>query len=261
MRADRVSRFYIVSFMGNRARRSLPLFLKSRYPSPRWARSFWEERAIDRYFEKAKGYMKSLMCEEAITTSISGIERGSAKCAFALAYTTLMIGTDGVMSEDEALDIFKHFYKKLKLMAHLGDAEAMYMIAQSIRLNFVEDDDDPYGEWLEGAADLGCEDARLLLKELDELDIPEEPEKRYDKHGIEIKECHATTMTLDLTSDASVCAFSEALSRDGAESIIRVEPDHQMILDYGIDEILAEDERRREIDNTEGNREDKWGGV
>ena len=216
---------------------------------------------MDKYLTRAKNYIDELKCEEAITACISGIERGSAKCAYTLAYMVFMIGTDNIMTEDEAQEIFAGFYEKLKALACNGDPEAMYMVAESIRLNLVEDEDESFGEWLERSASLGYEAAISLLNELYESEEPIEPEMRYDKHGIEIKECHAATMTLDLTSDASIRAFSESLSRDDAESVIRAEPDYQTLLDLGIDEVLEAEEKQREIDNTEGNREDKWGGV
>lgn len=106
--------------------------------------------------------------EDAVTAFIVGVERGFVKCAFGLCKTVISY-TVYTVSEEEAISIFTEVYSELKKLAQ-GDTEAMVMVAESLRLGFVDDEDEPYLFWLERAASLGNERAYAVLTELEEDD-------------------------------------------------------------------------------------------
>lgn len=137
-------------------------------------------KTIDRYYQKANQYIAQNQIEEALTTFISGVDKGCAKCAFGILQTTITYGSY-TMTEDEAISIFQSCYDGIKRLAETGDDEAMFIVAQSIRYGFVEDGDEPYLFWLQKAADLGNEEALILMHELDSDLLPlQQPEESED---------------------------------------------------------------------------------
>ena len=104
--------------------------------------------------------------EEAITTFVKGVDHGYFKCAYGIIHT-VMNHRLYTMTDDEAISIFSSAYSDIKLLAQEGDTEAMVMVAEGIRLGFVEDDDESYLFWLTKAAECGDKSAIDILKELD----------------------------------------------------------------------------------------------
>ena len=119
---------------------------------------------IDKYYQKANQYIKNNQIEEALTTFISGVEKGCAKCAFGILQTTITYGST-TMTEEEAISIFRSCFDRIKCLAEMGDDEAMVIVAESIRDGFVEDGNEPALLWLKKAADLGNQAAQKLIAE------------------------------------------------------------------------------------------------
>lgn len=126
---------------------------------------------IDTYYRKAIRFIELGDTEEAITAFISGVDHGFVKCAYGLLDTVIRYGSFTV-TEDEAISVFESNYPSLRLVAEEGDAEAMVMVAEGIRLGFVDDEDEPYLYWLKRAESLGEPKAYEILDELDESDDP-----------------------------------------------------------------------------------------
>ena len=125
---------------------------------------------IDKYYEKARRQIRNNTIEEAINTLIAGLDRGYAKCAFGVIDAVINYGSY-LMTDDEAISIFKSTYPDIKLLAEEGDAEAMVMVAQGIQYGFVEDEDEPYMFWLNKAREI---DDVQVIKMLDEMDVADD---------------------------------------------------------------------------------------
>ena len=126
---------------------------------------------IDIYYTKGMQQRENDQVEEALTTFINGVEHGSAKCAYGVVDTVVNYLTYTI-TDEEAIDLFREAYPKLKLMAEGGDAEAMVMVGEGIRYGFVDDDDTPFGLWLAKAAALGNAHAIKIMLEVEQSDDP-----------------------------------------------------------------------------------------
>jgi hypothetical protein len=126
---------------------------------------------IERYYIKGRALAEKNELEDAITTFLMGLGRGECKCAYGLLHA-LTHNCSYTMSEEEGISIFGSYYPQIKSLAQAGDTEAMFMVAEGIRLGFVEGEDEPYLFWLEKAASLGDPYAQDLLRELEETDDP-----------------------------------------------------------------------------------------
>ncbi len=187
--------------------------------------------------------------EKALTALIIGVERGCAKCAYGVAYLAHMLDSSQ-MSEDEAQRIFNPFYYQLKAMAEAGDDEASTMVAKSIFLGFVEDDES-YFEWLEGPLENNYPPAIELLREIEQSEesILEETEV-YDKHGMPILQESIIGCELDLSSDESIDHFTDLLHKKnlGNASALRGEVTKTELEDYNdIVELLEENKKQDEL--------------
>ena len=93
------------------------------------------------------------------------------------------------LTDDEALYIFESNYKDIKKLAEDGDAEAMVMVAESIKNGFAEDDE-PYMYWIQRASESGDAVAISLIREEeddgDDADLFDE--KTADKFVDQLKD-------------------------------------------------------------------------
>lgn len=122
-----------------------------------------EVSVIDKYYKTATTYLQHNNVERAITAFVAGLDNGSVKCAYGVLSAVTKYKSH-TLTDDEALDIFESNYKDIKKLAEDGDAEAMVMVAESIKNGFAEDDE-PYMYWIQRASESGDAVAISLIRE------------------------------------------------------------------------------------------------
>lgn len=115
---------------------------------------------MDKYYCSALKKRERKDIEGAIDDFIAGLARGHVKCAFGLLRLICEMGSN-TMGEEEAISIFSKVYPKIKEEAQAGDARSMFIVAEAVRLGFVEEEE-PYGFYLCEAASMGDEEAKEL---------------------------------------------------------------------------------------------------
>jgi hypothetical protein len=181
-------------------------------------------------------HMERNEVEQAITAFMVGLDRGECKCAYGIIHT-LTHDCSYTMSEEEGISIFRAAYPDIKRLAEKGDAEAMRMVAEGIRLGFVEDEDEPYLYWLTKAASLGNSCAEDLLRELDEGD---DPFALPDLSECLLEGGADETDLLLLAQDAQDIDLPE-------EHVLLAEPDFVLREQFGINDYLKRKEMRYEL--------------
>ena len=202
------------------------------------------------YMKSAKDRLAAGDFEGAISAFLRGTDRGFPKCAFGLLQTVLEKEVH-TMGEDEAVAIFKKAYPKIRRLADTGDAEAMMIVGQGIRLGLVEDEDEPYFFWLERAAALGNEEAFELLSDMDPtlafgLPTPTLPTVG-EPDGIDalLLDCGAPSLSFG----ELVGGLSSLLAR---EQVLIVDEDREVFDELGITELRKRNERERELAKSKG---------
>lgn len=191
---------------------------------------------IERYYRKGSMLADKNEVEDAITTFISGLDRGECKCAYGILHAVTHF-CSYTMSEEEGISVFRSYYPQIKSLAQAGDAEAMRMVAEGIWLGFVEDEDEPYLFWLEKAASLGNSCAEDLLRELGEAD---DPFALPDLSECLLEGGADQTDQLLLAQDAEDIDLPE-------EHVLLAEPDFVLREQFGINDYLKRKEMRYEL--------------
>ena len=174
---------------------------------------------MDRYYKRAMEHLRMEDREGAIDCFVAGIERGYHKCAYGLLRLVTERGSL-TFTEGEAVSIFESSYEKIKEIATQGDTEAMVMVAQAMRLGFIDDESETYFLWLEMAKRKGSRVAERLLAQIEEMEAEEEQApKEEDEWGELI--IKPNQFGLDVAG-------------------IRAEPDKTMLDDLGVADMLRQ---------------------
>lgn len=146
------------------------------------------------------------------------------------------------MTDDEVLGIFQEAYPNIRRLATEGDTEAMVMVAQSIRYGFIEDDEEPFFFWLIRAMQLGDEQAKSIVEEIERLENPLALSMEFGTASVVPLEVSSTTDLLLLGESSE----SESESIEATESVLISGIDEDICEQFGIEEYLSEKEKIRQ---------------